>query len=308
MAHSEFLIGIHELQQHLQDRGWRVVDCRFELPQPGKGFSDYVAGHIPGAVYAHLDRDLAAPPARSGEGSGRHPLPPADVFARTLGSWGITPATRVVVYDQGGGAIAARLWWMLRWMGHRSVRLLDGGFAAWQRAGLPLSTEMPAVAPVTYAGAGDDRMTVSTGEVLEALRSGTPLTLVDARDADRFEGKTEPIDPVAGHIPGALNFPFSTSLAADGSWRSAEDLKKAWSRTLEAAKGRGSDEESRSAAAEDPYPWAVMCGSGVTACHLALSASLAGLPAPRLYVGSWSEWIRDASRPVATGPAHADEA
>ncbi|HWM28319.1 MAG TPA: sulfurtransferase [Woeseiaceae bacterium] len=306
MAHSEFLIGIRELQQHLQDRGWRVVDCRFELSQPEKGFSDYLAGHIPGAVYAHLDRDLAAPPARSGEGSGRHPLPSAEVFARTLGKWGITPATRVVVYDQGGGSIAARLWWMLHWMGHRSVRLLDGGFPAWQRAGLPLSTAVPAVAAVTYEGVADDSMTVSTGEVLEALRSGTPLTLVDARDAARFEGKTEPIDPVAGHIPGARNFPFSTSLTADGSFRSGEDLKKAWSGTLEAAKGRGSGEESRLAAAQDA--WAVMCGSGVTACHLALSAGLAGLPAPRLYVGSWSEWIRDVSRPVATGPADADEA
>ncbi|MGH8167096.1 MAG: sulfurtransferase [Woeseiaceae bacterium] len=306
MARSEFLIGIHELHQHLQDRGWRVVDCRFELSQPDKGFSDYLAGHIPGAVYAHLDRDLAATPARSGEGSGRHPLPSADVFARTLGRWGITPATRVVVYDQGGGAIAARLWWMLRWMGHRSVRLLDGGFPAWQRAGLPLSTEVPPVAAGTYEGVADDGMTVSTGEVLQALRSGTPLTLVDARDAARFEGKTEPIDPVAGHIPGARNFPFSTSLNADGSWRSGEDLKKAWSGTVEAAKGGRSGEESRPDPTEGA--WAVMCGSGVTACHLALSAGLAGLPAPRLYVGSWSEWIRDRSRPVATGPADADEA
>jgi thiosulfate/3-mercaptopyruvate sulfurtransferase len=305
VAQSEFLIGIHELEQHLQDRGWRVVDCRFELSQPEKGFSDYLAGHIPGAVYAHLDRDLAAPPARSGEGSGRHPLPSADVFVRTLGRWGITPATRVVVYDQGGGAIAARLWWMLRWVGHRSVRLLDGGFAAWQRAGLPLSMEVPAVAAVTYEGVADDSMTVSTGEVLEALRSGTPLTLIDARDAARFEGKNEPIDPVAGHIPGAHNFPFGTSLAADGSWRSGEDLKKAWSATLEAAKGRGSAGKLHLAAAEGA--WAVMCGSGVTACHLALSAGLAGLPAPRLYVGSWSEWIRDPSRPVATGPADADQ-
>ncbi|MEX2124303.1 MAG: sulfurtransferase [Woeseia sp.] len=304
MAYADFLIGIHELNEHLQDAEWRIVDCRFELSQPDKGFSDYLDGHIPGAVYAHLDRDLAAPPASAGNGSGRHPLPAPEVFARTLGHWGISELTPVTVYDQAGGAIAARLWWMLRWMGHRSVRLLDGGIDAWRRAGLPLTTDVRDAPTAIYAGEPDDSLIVTTGEVLHGITSGSRLILVDARDAARFEGKTEPIDPVAGHIPAARNFPFSTSLTADGCWRSGDELRRAWSNAF----GRevaGSTGHGRPGGAP-PDDWAVMCGSGVTACHLALSAGLAGLPQPRLYVGSWSEWIRNPARPVATGPADAE--
>jgi len=292
MAYSDFLIRTEELHDHLSDPEWRVMDCRFELARPDKGFSDYLAGHIPGALYAHLDRDLASPVSAA---TGRHPLPEPETFARTLGRFGISPGTHVAVYDQAGGAIAARLWWMLRWMGHRNVRLLDGGFNAWQHRGLPLETKTPTVEPVTYRGRPDNGMVVTTREVAEAIGAGAPLALVDARDAVRFEGEAEPIDPVAGHIPGARNFPFSASLTPEGAWRPVSELRQAWSRVLDGpAEGtKGRDRGSLTA----------MCGSGVTACHLIVSAALAGLPPPRLYAGSWSEWIRDPSRPIATGPA-----
>jgi thiosulfate/3-mercaptopyruvate sulfurtransferase len=292
MAYSDYLVRTRELHDHLQDPEWRVVDCRFELAQPDKGFSDYLAGHIPGAMYAHLDRDLAAPVSAA---TGRHPLPEPEAFARTLGRLGITRKTHVVVYDQGGGAIAARLWWMLRWMGHRSVRLLDGGFNAWQREGLPLETKTPSVEPVIYRGQADNGMIVTTREVAEALEAGAPLQLIDARDPVRFEGKSEPIDPVAGHIPGARNFPFSGSLTPEDAWRPASELREGWSQVL--------DGPADGTEGHDRGPVTAMCGSGVTACHLVVSAALAGLPLPRLYVGSWSEWIRDPARPVATGPA-----
>jgi thiosulfate/3-mercaptopyruvate sulfurtransferase len=289
VAYGDFLVGVEELRGHLRDPQWRVVDCRFELSKPDKGYFDYLAGHIPGAVYAHLDHDLAAPVTAY---TGRHPLPGPDVFSRTLGRLGIARDTHVIAYDQASGAIAARLWWMLRWMGHPSVRLLDGGFEAWRRRGLPREMETPLVEAVRYVGEPDDSMVLTTAEVENALESGFPLVLVDARDAARFEGRTEPIDTVAGHVPGARNFPFGSSLTAEGYWRSGGELRKAWE-DLPGGPSTGAENGS----------WAAMCGSGVTACHLAVSAGLAGLTQPRLYAGSWSEWIRDAGRSVATGPA-----
>jgi len=288
VAYGDYLVGVDELREHLRDPQWRVVDCRFELTKPDRGYSDYLSGHIPGAVYAHLDHDLAAP---IDEHSGRHPLPDPDAFSRTLGRLGIARDTHVVAYDQASCAIAARLWWMLRWMGHTSGRLLDGGFAAWRQRGLPLETGTPLIEAVSYAGKPDASMTVTTAELENALETDSPLMLVDARDAARFEGRTEPIDAVAGHVPGARNFPFGSSLTAEGYWRSSDELRKAW----EALPGGPPPD------AEAGF-WAAMCGSGVTACHLAVSAGLAGLPQPRLYAGSWSEWIRDHGRPVATGP------
>jgi thiosulfate/3-mercaptopyruvate sulfurtransferase len=279
MAYADELIAPRDLHRHLDDPQWRVVDCRFELMRPEQGRADYLAGHVPGAVYAHLDRDLAAPVTPD---SGRHPLPPPDVFARTLESWGIAPDTRVVAYDQAGGGIAARLWWLLRWVGHRRVRVLDGGYAAWQREGLPVSSEVPELEPTAYPAKADERMVVTTGELPALLEHGE--LLVDARDAERFAGRSEPIDPVAGHVPGAVNFPLGTSLCEDGSWRPPEELARAWEALLGPPPGRS---------------WITMCGSGVTACHLALSARVAGFRAPRLYAGSFSAWIRDPARPVA---------
>jgi thiosulfate/3-mercaptopyruvate sulfurtransferase len=282
MAHADVLITPRDLAGHLDDPAWRIVDCRFELMRPEQGRADYLAGHIPGAVYADLDRDLAAPVTPA---TGRHPLPEPQVFAATLGRWGITPDSPVVAYDQAGGAIAARLWWMLRgWFGHRQVRVLDGGYAAWQRENLPTSTAVPEIEPGTYPANPDDRMIVRTEELPELLEQGE--LLVDARDPDRFAGRREPIDTVAGHVPGAVNFPLGTSLREDGTWRSPEALAGAWEPLLGGRPGRS---------------WITMCGSGVTACHLALSAERAGFRAPRLYAGSFSEWIRDPARPVATG-------
>jgi thiosulfate/3-mercaptopyruvate sulfurtransferase len=296
MAYADFLIRTRELHENLQNPEWCVVDCRFELSQPEKGLSEYLAGHIPGAVYAHLDRDLAAPVSAA---TGRHPLPQPARFEGTLGRLGISRDSRVVVYDQGGGAIAARLWWMLRWMGHPWVRLLDGGFAAWLREGLPLEAGMPVVEPAVYSGVPDGRMIVTTAQVAAALVEGARLPLVDARDPLRFEGTSEPIDPVAGHLPGARNFPFSRSLTPEGAWRPPAELRETWSQfVIESAK-----DAALAVTEGDGGRLTAMCGSGVTACHLVLSAGLAGLPLPRLYVGSWSEWIRDPARPVAIGPA-----
>jgi thiosulfate/3-mercaptopyruvate sulfurtransferase len=280
MTYADFLIEPEILHEHLNDADWRVVDCRFELKKPDKGRAEYLAGHIPGAVYAHLDRDLAGPVTPR---SGRHPLPAADDFAATLGRWGISGNTTVVAYDQGSGAIAARLWWMLRWLGHRRVLVLDGGFEAWRRAGLPIDAEAPVIEPARFTGRPDERMVVTTDELQRSLAAGADV-LVDAREAARFTGRVEPIDAVAGHVPGAVNFPFGTSLRDDGRWRSAAELECAWSTVL------GGDQERS---------WITMCGSGVTACHLAISARLAGYREPRLYVGSFSEWIRDPRRPVA---------
>lgn len=283
MTPHRFLIDAAELEAHIAESGWSIVDCRFDLMQPERGFADYKAGHIPGAVYAHLDRDLAAP---RGTTTGRHPLPAPASFAETLGRWGITANRRVVVYDYGSGAIAARLWWMLRWMGHTNVALLDAGYAGWMRAGFAVSSEIPQIVPVQYTGKADNGMVVTTDEVLEQMRQGGGAILLDARDADRFRGEREPIDPVAGHIPGAGNLPVASSLNADGSWKNRGDLVELWSEALQGRQDK---------------PWIAMCGSGVTACHLALSAQVAGFNLPRLYAGSWSEWIRDRSRPVAIG-------
>lgn len=282
MTENGPLVSVKTLREHLRDGGWRVVDCRFELAAPGKGQADYVAGHVPGAVYAHLDTDLAGP---VGPATGRHPLPPPEDFIARLEQWGIGPQTRVVVYDQGGGAIAARLWWMLQWVGHPSAALLDGGYAAWLAADGEVSTDLPSPARNRYPAQADPGMVIDTPELLGLLRQGMTTPLLDARDPARFAGRTEPIDSKAGHVPGARNFPYAANLHEDGSWKDAAALRALWREAL-------GEDGSR--------PWIAMCGSGVTACHLALSAAVAGYRAPRLYAGSWSEWIRDEERPIAT--------
>lgn len=271
-----YLIDIGELQQGLSQPAWRVVDCRFDLLRSAKGHEEYVRGHIPGATYANLDEDLAGPVSES---TGRHPLPSPEFFADTLGAWGIDNDSQVVVYDHGSGAIAARLWWMLKWIGHEKVAVLNGGFGAWQDAGYEVSDLVESVVGSRFRAEPNPDLIIPTSEVAEA-----PL-VVDARDKERFAGRREPIDSVAGHIPGAVNHPFSESIDAEGGWKSRDQLRGVWQRVLGADTDRS---------------WVAMCGSGVTACHLALSAGLAGYRLPRLYVGSWSEWIRDPGRPVAT--------
>jgi thiosulfate/3-mercaptopyruvate sulfurtransferase len=283
--------------------GWAILDCRFDLGRPDWGASIYASGHIPGALYAHLDRDLAGPIAAH---TGRHPLPPPQQLARTFGRWGIDANVQVVAYDQGNGAYAARLWWLLRWAGHRKVAVLNGGFAAWQQAGLPIDTtpgERPARsftwlgtqatdrAPET--GQGSESQIVTTAELERIVQSGDlrsgKLVLVDARAKDRFAGENETIDPVAGHIPGARNHPFSRNLDAHGRFLPADELRECWQATLGVS---AADTIGLSAVM-------TMCGSGVTACHNLLALEVAGLPGARLYAGSWSEWIRDPGRPVA---------
>ena len=282
------LITPAELAAHLGDREWLAIDCRFDLARPDWGEQGFASGHIPGALYAHLDRDLAGPHSAA---SGRHPLPPVATLEKTLGRFGVDAAVRVVAYDQGPGAFAARLWWLLRWLGHERVAVLDGGFAAWKEAGLPLSTEPSVRPPRSFRAEPAKASVVTTAAIAAALEAGElargePL-LVDARAADRFAGQNETIDPVAGHVPGAHNHPYMRNLNEHGRFLPANQLRRAWLETL-----RGRPAQALVA----------MCGSGVTACHNLLALEVAGLPGARLYAGSWSEWIRDPVRAVARGP------
>jgi thiosulfate/3-mercaptopyruvate sulfurtransferase len=282
------LIEPAELATHLEDPRWAIIDCRFDLARPEWGERAWAAGHIPHALYAHLDRDLSGPCSAA---SGRHPLPAVQALAATFGRFGIDERVQVIAYDQGSGAFAARLWWLLRWLGHRAVAVLNGGLAAWERAGLPLSCAGAHRAPRHFSAAADDTLLVSTAQVAAALEAGEfrrgVALLIDARSADRFAGENESIDPVAGHIPGARNHPFASNHDAQGRFLPAAQLRHAWQSTL-----RGTP----------PRQVITMCGSGVTACHNLLALELAGLPGARLYAGSWSEWIRDPAHAIARGP------
>jgi len=281
------LIEPAALAAHLADPDWAIVDCRFDLAHPEWGALAWAAGHIPNALYAHLDRDLSGPRTAL---TGRHPLPAIAALTATFGRWGIDKEVQVVAYDQGAGAYAARLWWLLRWLGHQQVAVLDGGFAAWERAGLALETAATARAPRRFTAAPAAGLVVTTAALAQAVAAGAltrgELTLVDARSADRFAGQNETLDPVAGHIPGARNHPFSGNLDAHGRFLSAPELRRCWADSLR----------------ERPAATLIaMCGSGVTACHNLLALEAAGLAGARLYAGSWSEWIRDPARPVARG-------
>lgn len=259
-----------------------IVDCRFSLSNPGAGESAYLVGHIPGAVYAHLDRDLSD---HAKHGEGRHPWPDAATFTAKLGRWGISPQHQVVVYDDGDGAIAARLWFLLRALGHQKVAVLDGGWARWTALGSKVDSSVPAPSSQRYPGAFDADRLLDARQVQARLAQGD--LLVDARSADRFRGENEMIDRVGGHVPGARNRPYADNLA-DGRMRPPVEL---------AAEFRAL---TQGYAPEDVI---VMCGSGVTACHHLLAMERAGLPGAKLFTGSWSGWISDPSRPVATGPA-----
>jgi thiosulfate/3-mercaptopyruvate sulfurtransferase len=284
---STTLLEPPELAAHLDDPDWAIADCRFELADPEWGERAYAAGHIPRALYVHLDRDLSG--ARTPR-SGRHPLPQPAALATTLGRLGIDARVQVVAYDQGSGALAARLWWLLRWVGHRRVAVLNGGLPAWQRAGLPLSTATEPRAARQFVPAPDGSMLVSGAEVAAAVDSGSlargEALLVDARSAERFAGGNETLDTVAGHIPGARNHPFATNHDAQGRFLPPAELRRAWEETL-----RGLQ----------PQRVMSMCGSGVTACHNLLALEIAGFSGARLYAGSWSEWITDPAHAIARG-------
>jgi thiosulfate/3-mercaptopyruvate sulfurtransferase len=278
------LISASELAALADDPAVVVVDCRHDLMNLDAGRQAYDAGHIPGAVFADMEHALSGEKrGADGQFRGRHPLPERADLIETLRSWGIGDDTQVVAYDAHGGMYAARLWWLLRWVGHQAVAVLEGGLPAWQALGQALSTEVPAKARGTISERTPLVRTVSAAEVLANIESGE-RTVVDARAPDRFRGENETIDPVGGHIPGAKNRFFKDNLQADGRFKGADALKADFAPLFASADK------------------AVMqCGSGVTACHNLLALEVAGMPGAALYPGSWSEWCADPGRPVATG-------
>lgn len=268
------LISVDDLAARLGDPDVVVCDVRFYLTDHHQGRREYDAGHLPGAVFVDLHHDLAG-----GPGGGRHPLPTVADFAGVLGRLGIEPRHHVVAYDSAGGATASRLWWMLRSIGHSMVSVLDGGIQAWTAAGHPLDTDVPDRATTTYPVAPAWTGVVDADDVAQGVALG--VTLIDARAPERFRGEHEPIDPRAGHIPGAINRFHGENLGPDGRHRPLPELAERFA-------GVGSAP-------------VVYCGSGVSACHDLLALSLVGLAGARLYPGSWSEWSSDPDRPVATG-------
>jgi thiosulfate/3-mercaptopyruvate sulfurtransferase len=276
------LIQAEELAALLGDARLRLFDCRFDLARPAYGRNAYLDEHVPGAIFADLNADLSAPATAT---SGRHPLPPPEEFAARLRAWGVDADSRVVAYDDGNGAYASRLWWMLRWLGHDDVAVLDGGMRRWLQLGLPLSDEVTSPLPGNFAARPRPGMAASAADVLAASASPAARVL-DARAPERYRGEIEPIDRVAGHVPGARNHPFATSLDGQGRFLPRAALRDALVASLDGAA---------------PGSAIVYCGSGVTACHVLLALEHAGLAGARLYPGSWSEWSADPSRPVATG-------
>ena len=256
-----------------------ILDCRFNLMDTGLGAKLYTENHIPNARYIDLDRELSAPVTPE---TGRHPLPGFESLAATFSEKGVSDRSQVVVYDDCGGAMASRCWWLLKLLGHKSVALLDGGFPAWIAAGSGVTATQPKIVPGDFSGTADTPMILPLDQVADFPQQGL---LIDARTAERFRGEQEPIDLVAGHIPGALNRPLPDNLSANGCFKSAEQLRSEWQLLLKGT-----------AAAQVVH----YCGSGVTACHNLLAMEHAGLTGARIYPGSWSEWIRDPSRPVAT--------
>ncbi len=276
------LVSTDQLAEHLDDPNWVVFDCRFTLTDTEAGRRAYAQGHIPGARYAHLDEDLSSPVTPT---TGRHPLPDPASLADRLGRWGVGSDTQVVVYDDSFGAMAVRMWWLLRWLGHDAVALLDGGYPKWTREKRPVTADLPAIRPAVFAPQLHDEMWVDATEVARATQAEDRL-VIDARPDQRFSGESEPLDKVAGHIPGSINWPFEENLDMDGTLLPADELRSAYQVLL-----------------KDTPPEQVIhtCGSGVTACHNLLAMEVAGLSGAKLYPGSWSEWITDPSRPVAKG-------
>ena len=284
MTHT-LLVSTHDLATHLDDPDWIIFDCRFLLSQPDEKEKYYLKAHIPGAVYAHLDRDFSAPiiPGQTG----RHPLPTPEEAARRFGVMGIGPGMQVVAYDDQGGSLAAvRLWWMLRWLGHEAVAVLDGGWQAWLEEDLPVRGGVETRPPQTLIARPRSGLYVTSDEV-EQLRRDPGYRLVDVRAGERYRGEVEPIDPVAGHIPGALNAPYTNNLNEEGKFRLPSELRENYAALL----------------GDTPTGRVIFyCGSGVTSIHSILALQLAGLGEARLYAGSWSEWIASRQRPVALGP------
>lgn len=276
------LVSPSVLANHLNDASWCVIDCRFDLAAPDRGEQQFQESRIPGARYAHLDRDLSGD--KDGT-NGRHPLPPpADMIAR-FSRLGVENGAQVVVYDGDSSMFAARLWWMLRFMGHEGVAVLDGGFARWTAEGRPVTSGRSKSSPTAFRGLARQAWRLGVDEVVAGLGDPGRL-LVDGRANDRYRGLNETIDKVAGHIPGALNYPFQNNLSPENTFKPAAELRTQWDAVL---KGR------------DPREVVMYCGSGVSACHNLLAMEIAGLSGARLFPGSWSEWSSNPSRPIATG-------
>jgi thiosulfate/3-mercaptopyruvate sulfurtransferase len=272
------LISVEDLSNHLDHSDWVVCDCRHDLTNYEAGRSAYSRAHIPASRFVHLDEDLSGPKTGT---NGRHPLPHPRTLALRMGALGIANGTQVVAYDASGGYYAARLWWMMRWIGHDRVAVLDGGWEAWIAAGLPVTAEWPAFRPTAYTPRLRPELSVDAAHVGAHADDDA---LIDARSPDRFAGQNEHLDPVAGHIPGAINRFFKHNLVANGRFKSPTILRQ----EFEALLGE-----------KPPTRVVHQCGSGVTACHNLLAMEHAGLVGSRLYAGSWSEWVSDPSRPVA---------
>jgi thiosulfate/3-mercaptopyruvate sulfurtransferase len=278
------LVSAGDLAARLRDPGLRLFDCRFDLAQPQAGRQRYAEAHLPEAAFADLNVDLSSSPTLT---SGRHPLPEAETFAAWLRSQGVDPGSQVVAYDDHNGMFAARLWWMLRWLGHDLVAVLDGGLRRWRDLGLPLTADVPRPRAGSFTARPRPQYAVDAATVQRAAADPAQRVL-DARAPERYRGDVEPIDAVGGHVPGARNHPVAENVGPDGLFLPAETLRVKLLASL------GGVEPQRAIA---------MCGSGVTACHVLLAMERAGLPGARLYPGSWSEWSRDPARPVAKGPA-----
>lgn len=278
------LISAAELQQHINNPTFVILDCRAELTDPNAGAAAFAAGHIPGAQHADSDRDLSdKSPGPNGEFRGRHPLPVIDHFIETLRGWGVYPNSQVIAYDAHGGMFAARVWWMLRWVGHKSVAVLDGGLPAWEALGGELTQAVINRPRGSITRQASLVSSVSADDVLANL-SARARVVLDARAADRFRGENETIDPVAGRIPGAKNRWFKDNLQADGKFKSPDLLRSEYSALI-----------------KSPESTIMQCGSGISACHNLLAMEIAGLPGAMLYPGSWSEWSSDPARPIAVG-------
>jgi len=276
------LVSTDILNQQLNNPNWIIIDCRFSLADTEAGAKAYRHGHIPNARYAHLDKDLSS---QITDFTGRHPLPNFSLLAKKLGAWGVTNNSQVIAYDDAGGAFAGRLWWLLRCMGHDKVAVLNGGIKQWQKQGLPVTTTLPAVKPTVFRAYRDDSAWLNALQVQNGTARKS-ICLIDARTPERYRGEQEPIDPVAGHIPSALNRAFQLNLDSNGLFLAPEQLHKQFKQLI---------------GTTAPEQVVHYCGSGVTACHNLLAMEHASLTGSRLYAGSWSEWIRNKNRTVAKG-------
>jgi thiosulfate/3-mercaptopyruvate sulfurtransferase len=276
------LISAESLNSHLNDHNWVIIDCRFSLSDAEAGFTAYRHGHIPNARYAHLDKDLSSQVTRF---TGRHPLPNLTTLAKKLGEWSIDNHSQIVVYDDANGAFAGRLWWLLRCLGHNKVAVLDGGIKHWQQLSYPVTTTLPTIKPAVFRTYPSETSVLSALQVQNSLAQKA-ICLIDARMPGRYQGTHEPIDPIAGHIPDAINRPFQANLDNNGLFLPADELRKQFQRIIDP---------------KTPNQVVHMCGSGVTACVNLLAMEIAGLHGSKLYPGSWSEWITNKNRAVVIG-------